>query len=81
MSEDQLQTFADEKGFLKWFETSAKENRNIDEALKSLVDCILENDARLQKESKAAKEQPSGRIIRPGRDDVPPAQSSGSCCN
>ena len=33
----QMDQFCKDKGFVKWFETSAKENINIDEAAKCLV--------------------------------------------
>lgn len=34
---EQMEEFCKEKGFLGWFETSAKENINIDEAARFLV--------------------------------------------
>jgi len=40
----EMDKFCDEKGFIGWYETSAKENINIDEASKFLVKKILEND-------------------------------------
>lgn len=40
----QMDKFCEEKGFIGWYETSAKENINIDEASKFLVQKILEND-------------------------------------
>ena len=33
----QMDKFCEEKGFISWFETSAKENVNIDDAAKYLV--------------------------------------------
>ncbi|XP_059174795.1 ras-related protein Rab-32-like isoform X3 [Physella acuta] len=40
----QMDEFCKEKGFIGWFETSAKENINIDEAGRFLVTKILEKD-------------------------------------
>eukprot|EP01136_Pigoraptor_vietnamica_P025484 Opistho-1_new@79559 len=40
----QMDRFCEERGFVGWFETSAKENINIDKACKFLVQKILEND-------------------------------------
>jgi hypothetical protein len=46
--QSQMDKFVKEKEFLDWFETSAKDNLNIDEACKCLVTKILENDERMQ---------------------------------
>ncbi|XP_065843943.1 ras-related protein Rab-38-like [Oscarella lobularis] len=43
-SKPQMDEYCREKGFVDWYETSAKENVNIDDAAKSLVTKILEND-------------------------------------
>lgn len=40
----QMDEYCRDKGFTSWFETSAKDNINIDEAAKCLVGTILEND-------------------------------------
>ncbi|CAH1774901.1 unnamed protein product [Owenia fusiformis] len=40
----QMEDYCKEKGFISWFETSAKENINIDEAARCLVTQILQND-------------------------------------
>jgi len=40
----QMDKYCEEKGFLQWYETSAKENINIEPAAKFLVEKILEND-------------------------------------
>ncbi|KAL8625219.1 rab32, member RAS oncoprotein [Nucella lapillus] len=40
----QMDEFCNEKGFIGWYETSAKENINIDEAARFLVTRILEKD-------------------------------------
>ncbi|KAK0139487.1 Ras-related protein Rab-38 [Merluccius polli] len=41
-----LDSFCKENAFVAWFETSAKENRNIEEAVRCLVDHILANEGR-----------------------------------
>ncbi|KAL0851499.1 hypothetical protein ABMA28_007290 [Loxostege sticticalis] len=43
-----MEEYCREKGFAGWFETSAKENINIEEAARSLVNKILLNDKLLQ---------------------------------
>lgn len=40
----QMDEYCNDRGFLKWFETSAKEDININEAAKYLVSKILENE-------------------------------------
>lgn len=52
----QMDKFCEEKDFIKWFETSAKENIGIDEAAKFLVQKILENDK-------------ANNLLPPDRDD------------
>ncbi|GBP13325.1 Ras-related protein Rab-32 [Eumeta japonica] len=47
-SPTKMEEYCREKGFAGWFETSAKENINIEEAARSLVNKILLNDKLLQ---------------------------------
>jgi len=42
----QMEKYCEENGFSGWFETSAKENQNIEKAFKFLVSKILENEVR-----------------------------------
>lgn len=44
----QMDKYCEEHGFAGWEETSAKENINIDKAVKFLVSKILENDINRQ---------------------------------
>jgi len=46
-SKVQMDDYCRENGFVGWFETSAKDNVNIDDAARSLVTRILDNDKRL----------------------------------
>jgi len=41
---EELKKFCDENGFITWYETSAKDNINIDTAVKLLVERILKDD-------------------------------------
>jgi len=66
----QMDKHCEDKGFIGWFETSAKENINIDKACRFLVQKILENDV-----STVKKEEPT---IDPSRDAQQPKQ--GGCC-
>eukprot|EP00043_Microstomoeca_roanoka_P026997 m.13270 g.13270 ORF g.13270 m.13270 type:complete len:209 (-) comp7196_c1_seq1:252-878(-) len=43
-SSEDMQNFCEQEGFVKWFETSAKLNTNIDEAVNHLVNIILQQD-------------------------------------
>ena len=47
----QLDDYCKDKGFVGWFETSAKENIGIDEAARCLVAKILENDESIEQQS------------------------------
>ncbi|XP_045771311.1 ras-related protein Rab-32 isoform X4 [Maniola jurtina] len=51
-SPTKMDEYCREKGFAGWFETSAKENINIEEAARSLVNKILLNDKLLQSNDK-----------------------------
>lgn len=45
-----MDKYCEDKGFIGWFETSAKDNINIDKACRYLVSKILENDVSSVKE-------------------------------
>jgi len=54
-----MDKYCEENSFIGWFETSAKENINIDKAAKFLVQKILENDvSRNQEEVGREKIEP-----------------------
>mmetsp|Transcript_77909 Transcript_77909/g.137360 ORF Transcript_77909/g.137360 Transcript_77909/m.137360 type:complete len:210 (-) Transcript_77909:431-1060(-) len=53
-SKEELDQFCAEHEFVGWFETSSKENINIEKAYKFLVDNVLENDQRLDQREDSA---------------------------
>ena len=78
-SED-VAKFVEEQGFVGSFETSAKENQNVSEALRALVTKILENDKMLtEKGAKTTKGKGKNGVVRVGADRDAAAASS-SCC-
>jgi len=71
----QMEKYCEENGFSGWFETSAKENQNIDKAFKFLVSKILENEVRNKEDS----DETSNKI---NIDNPPnPQQGQGGCCS
>ncbi|KAI5094325.1 ras-related protein Rab-32, partial [Silurus meridionalis] len=72
-STSDMDTFCKEAGFLGWFETSAKDNINVDEAARFLVEHILLND------KGAPCEESNGDRIKLDQDVVP-AESKPGCC-
>jgi len=68
----QMEKYCEENGFSGWFETSAKENQNIEKAFKFLVSKILENEVRKDDPDDSEK-----KIIDP-TPNPPPANSN--CC-
>eukprot|EP01034_Spumella_vulgaris_P028966 gene28966-35927_t len=54
VDKDQLDAFCAAKGFVGWFDTSAKLNVNIDKAARFLVDKILEHQDIFQKKKQTA---------------------------
>jgi len=69
----QMEKYCEENGFSGWFETSAKDNQNIEKAFKFLVSKILENEVR--KEDTDDNDQK--KIIDPTPN--PPASNSACC--
>lgn len=56
-SSSKMDEYCKEKGFVGWYETSAKENINIDDAARSLVSHILQNDVLMNKDVNGDGEQ------------------------
>lgn len=46
-NQSQMEEYCRDRGFVTWYETSAKENVNIDEAARCLVTKMLENDRKM----------------------------------
>jgi small GTP-binding protein len=73
----QMDKYCEEHGFAGWEETSAKENINIDKAVKFLVSKILENDINRQNQLQKKDEN----IVKVGAGGPEPKKvGSGGCC-
>lgn len=70
-----LDEYVKEHGFAGWFETSAKENVNIEEAAKSLVNKILTND----KQNNAGEIVDSDRFALAGGSKDPHQKKNCAC--
>jgi len=73
----QMDKYCEEHGFAGWFETSAKDNINIEQSAKCLVGKILENDT-----NRTVVETVDTSIIKPGKDKPTPDKQGGGakCC-
>lgn len=83
VNKEQLDAFCKEHGFVSWFETSAKENKNIEEAVKGLVANILSHPDALQaqteqKKADEAAKAAGGSTLSLGKEEAKPA--AGGCC-
>lgn len=79
-SNSQMDEYCRERGFLRWFETSAKENINIDEAARCLVTKIMEND---KKFDFGAENSDKDKVILGSPSAAPPTAApapKSSCC-
>ncbi|XP_074656197.1 ras-related protein Rab-38-like isoform X1 [Tubulanus polymorphus] len=72
-----MDDYCKEKGFLDWFETSAKENINIDESARSLVTKILQNDRTINVDQ---EERDKDRIILGEPRAAQKKSTSKGCC-
>ncbi len=81
---EEMQAYCEEHGFIAWFETSAKENKGIDAAMKCLVEKILENHIELTKNSSQQQQQQNGDVVTLTENNAtttkPVTTSSGGCC-
>jgi len=73
-----MDKYCQEKGFIGWYETSAKENINIAEASKTLVEKILENDRANNLNSPDVDEEKIDLRKKPA--DVVTQQDRSRCC-
>ncbi|KAI9280804.1 P-loop containing nucleoside triphosphate hydrolase protein [Sporodiniella umbellata] len=69
----ELDSFCKENGFIQWFETSAKDNNNIEEATRSLISAIVQ----LQQENANNELQEDERL---NLDEHHRQQNQGGCC-
>eukprot|EP01010_Urceolus_cornutus_P000961 NODE_1474_length_893_cov_276.994076_g1141_i0.p2 GENE.NODE_1474_length_893_cov_276.994076_g1141_i0~~NODE_1474_length_893_cov_276.994076_g1141_i0.p2 ORF type:complete len:207 (+),score=38.05 NODE_1474_length_893_cov_276.994076_g1141_i0:67-687(+) len=69
-TKEELDHFCEEHGFAGWFETSSKENINIEKSFKFLVEKILENDTRMDH----TEEGTSGKGL------MPAPKPKSNCC-
>lgn len=74
----QMDEYCKDKGFIGWFETSAKENINIDEAARFLVTRILANDKALNYEDSF---QDPDKITIDGGSKLVGGEKKGNCCS
>jgi len=65
-----------EKGFYKWFETSAKENINIETSIRSLIDEIMKHTDRIK-----PVERTLIRLEDPVINKDDNKKSGGGCCS
>ncbi|XP_061169027.1 ras-related protein Rab-32-like isoform X3 [Saccostrea cucullata] len=73
---NQMDDFCKEKGFIGWFETSAKENINIDDSARFLVQRILENDSNIKRD-----EEDQDKITLDSRQNIlKNPKEKGGCC-
>ncbi|XP_071506186.1 ras-related protein Rab-32-like [Diadema antillarum] len=71
----QMDEYCKDKGFVNWFETSAKDNINIDEAARFLVTSILANDKAINHEDR----EQDDAAFNLGDEKAPP-EDKGACC-
>ncbi|KAJ0404730.1 hypothetical protein ATCC90586_008350 [Pythium insidiosum] len=64
-------------GFAGWFETSAKENKNIDEASKALVSAVLQHQDIFERKGDPRR----GDVIRPSHHENTSNANSSWCCS
>ncbi len=70
-----MNEFCQDKGFIGWFETSAKDDINVEQAAKFLVSKILEKEDALKQEE---EKQTSDKLVL-GQENIQPKKSR--CCN
>ena len=81
-SKEEMDQYCQENGFIGWFETSAKDDKNINEAANFLVKKILENHAEMNKQQ--GEEQPRDDVVqfseKPQSQNPKPSSSGGCQC-
>ncbi|ORC87550.1 putative small GTP-binding protein Rab11, putative,Rab11 GTPase [Trypanosoma theileri] len=80
-TKEEMDAFCSEHGFEAWFLTSAKENRNVDVAFMTLVECVMKATGALESAEDTAESQgnnESGRILHGNRTKR--EEKSGCSC-
>jgi len=75
----QMDKYCEENGFVAWFETSAKDNINIDQAANFLVSQVMENDPRRPNKESGTVDVTAVPPAKSSGSSAEPAQSSCSC--
>ncbi|KAG2393865.1 hypothetical protein C9374_003629 [Naegleria lovaniensis] len=80
-TKEEMDQYCQENGFIGWFETSAKDDKNINQAANFLVKKILENHAEMHKQQ-GEEQKDSSTIIFDNKPQPSEQQrpSSGSGC-
>ncbi|KAJ4460827.1 putative Ras-related protein Rab-32 [Paratrimastix pyriformis] len=76
----QLDRYIEENGFVGWFETSAKDNINIEEAVQFLVTKILETETQTKEPAAAKEATPNIDISKPSNPPEGKGGKGGKCC-
>ena len=79
VNKEQLDAFCKEHGFVAWFETSAKENKNIEESVKGLVTSILQHPEAFLAQKEAAKKD-DGKGVSMSLAGEGGKKEGGGCC-
>ncbi len=81
-TEEEMNEYIKEHGYVNWFMTSAKENKNIEGAVKALVEKILENDVLLHGNREVEQpKQPEPGVVKIDQNPAPqPVKASSGCC-
>lgn len=75
-----LDAFCAEHGFIGWFETSAKENVNIEESVTSLINNILGHKDLWSGSAAAAPAAEAGKVSLDIKDGAGDKAKKGGCC-
>jgi Ras-related protein Rab-32 len=74
-SKEEMDNYCAEYGFAGWFETSARENKNIEESVKFLVEKILENHVEMNQ-----AQNPEALNLNSAQSVVTGEKAKGGCC-